>query len=268
MGLFSRLKNAMSKTSGDDPREDGLETVRNEMRMHTRYSVSFHKNAHFKIGNDWIGRVMDISYGGLAVKFEQTGASGSLPLEGSADVNILGISQRFDVKTVRTVPQQNGTVYSGMCISHSSPETLIYLREIIEPMRQGLTIDMISDEVRAEKYRGEGWHCFRGEGPVDLVFLLTKENEVAEGLATFKVADFYYEVAIQNGTVRTAKSAEKSGQALAVGAKMVPTARPDPAILRRAFLILASAPAPVAEKSAAFLAAVEKSMVQSSTNAA
>jgi hypothetical protein len=267
MGLFSRLKTAMGG-SGPEPADDGLEAVRKEMRMHTRYAVAFHQNAHFQLGDDWSGRVMDISYGGVAVKFTATKPGTSLPLEGNGVITILGAGQKFSVKAVRTVPHDQSTIYVGLCFNHTDPETLMYLREIIEPMRQGLTMDSITREVRSEKYRGEDWCCFRGEGPVDLVFRLDSGNQLAEGLATFKIADYYYEIAIQNGILRTAKSAEKSSRALAVGAKMIPTAKPDPTVLRRAFLILASAPAPVAEKSAPFLKAIEQAFRETEKGAA
>lgn len=262
MGMFSRLKGIFKKADGQSTApggDEGLEDVRKEMRMHTRYAISFHRNAIVRVNDTWVGRIMDLSYGGAAVKFEfpDKVPSEALNLDNEVEIDVLGHRQRFQTKSVRTIPHGERTCYVGLCFNHATPDTLIFLREIIEPMRQGLSLDSIPMSLRAEKYKDTSWNCFRGEGPIDITFKLDSDR-ITDGLVTFKMTDRYFEVAITDGVLRTAKSAERARHTMAVGAQMIPSATPDKDTLRRAFLILASAPATVADAAAPLLKMIDQ----------
>jgi hypothetical protein len=88
----------------------------------------------------------------------------------------LGEAQEFQLKTVRTIPNNKDIIYVGFCFEHTQPDTLIYLRKIIEPIRHGRSLEELNSEYTSEQYRGKNWHCFRGDGPVDIV-LQTDDSE-------------------------------------------------------------------------------------------
>ena len=148
------------------------------------------------------------------------------------------------MKTVRTIPSGKDLYYVGFCFNHSSPDTLVFLREVIEPMRYGRSIEELNREFRSDQYQSNDWHCFRGDGPVDLVFQSNANGGVSEALMTLKVGDYYHEVGFQNGKIWTAKSQKKGSEdgAMTMGTRMIPSTSPDIDLLRRAFIILASAP--------------------------
>lgn len=247
MGLFSKIKKALGSTDDDAVGDSGLEAVRKEMRSHTRYPISFFKDTSVSISDGWCGSIMDISYGGIAVRFDSDRCdfSKSIPVLADCELSILGEHHKFQMKTVRTIPHSKEHLYVGFCFNHSSADTLIFLREVIEPIRHGRTIEPLGQDFRAERYRGKQWHCFRGDGPIDLIFQTgTSGTSIVEALLTFKSGDRYFEVGYQNEKFWTSKSlASDTGSGpLSTGSQMIPTVALDEALLRRAILILASVP--------------------------
>ncbi len=245
MGLFSKLKSIFSSSSENGKSNASLEEVRKEMRSHSRYPVSFNGEATVVMAGGWRGSVLDISYGGIAVSFESSNCNltESVSVLSSCTLEILGRSHQFQLKTVRTIPNGKDSLYVGFCFEHTAPDTLIYLREVIEPIRCGRSLEELNSEFRSEQYKGNNWHCFRGDGPVDIVLHIDdSKNKVMETLITLKSGDSYYEVGIRDGRLWTSKSAGGTNSQLMGGARMTPNKTPDIAILRKAFLILASAP--------------------------
>jgi hypothetical protein len=245
MGLFSKLKSVLSTTSESGHSIASLEVIRKDMRSHTRYPVSFNGEATVTMTGGWIGAILDISYGGIAVSFESSKCdlSQSIPVMPTCTIEILGRSQPFQLKTVRSIPNGKDTIYVGFCFEHTAPDTLIYLREIIEPIRNGRSLEELSSKHRSEQYKGENWYCFRGEGPVDIVLQTDgSKAKVVEALLTLMSGENYYEVGVQGEKIWTGKSTGSSNSQMMGGARMIPTPTPDVSVLRKAFLILASAP--------------------------
>lgn len=247
MGLFSKIKNAFASSDDTGNADSGLDAVRKEMRSHTRYPISFFKDTTVNLQEGWTGSIMDISYGGIAVRFdsEKCDFTKTIPVLADCELTILGSKHKFQMKTVRTIPQNTGHMYVGFCFNHSSADTLIFLREVIEPIRHGRTLEALGEEFRATKYRDKSWHCFRGDGPIDLLLQTTTSGYgLVEALLTFKTGDQYFEVRFQNDKLSTSKSLANDTQSgpMSMGAQMIPTTTPDILALRRAFLILASVP--------------------------
>jgi hypothetical protein len=245
MGLISKFKSVFSTSSESRLSHASLEEVRKEMRSHFRFPISFNGEATVVMNGGWIGSVIDVSYGGIAVIFESSKCdlSQSVSVMSSCTLKILGKSQNFLVKPVRNIANGKDSMYVGFCFEHAAPDTLIYLREVIEPIRNGRSLEELSSDLKSDQYKDKNWHCFRGDGPVDIVVQTDGSNtKVVEALLTLKSGDSYYEVGIQGDKLWTSKSIGGSNSQMMGGARMTPSPTPDVSVLRKAFLIIASAP--------------------------
>jgi hypothetical protein len=263
MGLLSKFKNVFSTSSEAPASNASLEEVRKEMRSQSRYPVDLNDDATVIMAGGWEGRIIDISYGGIAVSFSASKCdlTMSVPVMSSCKLEILGKAHQFQLKTVRTIPNGKDTLYVGFCFEHSAPDTLIFLREIIEPIRNGRSLEELSSEFKSDQYKDKNWHCLRGDGPVDIV-LMTDESKtkVVEALLTLKSGDSYYEVGIRSGKLWTSKSVGGTTSQLMGGARMTPSVTPDIMVLRKAFLIVASAPIKSSKTIRPFLELISKAI--------
>jgi hypothetical protein len=192
------------------------------------------------------GVVKDLSYGGFAVRFDVTPddqriLSGEL----SAELTILGRKIACKVTPVRVV-KQHASIFAGFCVVHETADTLVFLREFIEPLRCGKSLMAISEAVRNERFKGQEWTCLRGEGPTDLILRRGEDSHMAEAMLTFKTPTSYGELTYRNGILRTGrviKTVENNVQSM--GAQIASTDEPDPELLRQAICILAASPSDI-----------------------
>ena len=271
MGLISKFKSVFATSSNSGANNASLEDVRKEMRSHSRYPISLEGEGSITMAGGWVGTVLDISYGGIAVCFESSKCdlSQSVSVMSSCKLEILGKSHHFQIKTVRTIPNGKDELYVGFCFEHTEPDTLIYLREVIEPIRNGRSLEELSSEFRSDQFQGKNWHCFRGDGPVDIVLQTDdSKSKVVEALLTLKSGDSYYEVGINGEKLWTSKSAGGASTQMMGGARMTPSSTADLSVLRKAFLILASAPVKSTKIVSPLLEAIGKSIKEQNNSAA
>ena len=101
--------------------------------------------------------------------------------------------------------------------------------------------------MKHERFKGDHWHCLRGEGPTDLILKTDGKTALEEALLTFRVNETYCEISFKNGQLRTGRMQNQkmsSNGPLDVGAQMASTTDIDRSILRQGIYILMSAPTP------------------------
>ncbi len=258
MGLFSKLGKMLSgngKTqSPAQEAEAMLQELSRDNRVHSRYMIQGDGVAQIFIENGGqgnipkMGLVRDLSYGGMAVRFDTDGRPLELGNEVKGRMKVLDQEIMVKFSAVRTVGQSARTLFVGCVFLHEAPDTLVFLREVIEPLRCGKSLVNLGQDMRNEKYRGEEWVCLRGDGPTDLLLRSKPESlELEEALLTFRNQDSYREVSFNGGRLKTGRSAGSAGdsQPSSPGAQMANTAHLDKASLRHAAFVLAGAPTAV-----------------------
>lgn len=253
MGLFDKVSKALGRKNGVDaeeafdPLKEQLATLNKDGRLHARYVLYAENIGTLKIdGMHLVGVVKDVSYGGVAVRFDVT-PDDRRTIEGDfgATLTLLDREIRCRVKPVRVV-KQHASIFAGFQIVHEKPDTLVFLREFIEPFRCGKTLLAIQDGVRNERFRGQEWTCLRGDGPTDLILRRGEDSHMAEAMLTFKTLDSYGEVTFRNGMLRTGRVVkQKENFVQSMGALIAQTDAPDAALLRQAICILAASPSDV-----------------------
>ncbi len=252
MGLFDKVSKAFGRKGADevseapDPLKEQLATLNKDGRLHARYVLYAENVGSLRLESGLTGIVKDVSYGGVAVRFDVT-PDDRRPIEGElgATLTLLDREIRCRIKPVRVV-KQNASIFAGFQIVHEKPDTLVFLRDFIEPFRCGKTLMSIQDHVRNERFKGQEWTCLRGDGPTDLILRRGEDSHMAEAMLTFKTMDGYGEVTFRNGLLRTGRTVkQKDNFVQSMGALIAQTDAPDAALLRHAICILAASPSDV-----------------------
>ncbi len=275
MSLFDNFSKALGRKSDStddsapDPLKTELATLIKDGRLHTRYVLYADYVGTLRLDSGLTGVLKDISYGGLAVRFDVTPDDRRV-IEGQlgATLTLLDRKIRCQVKPVRVV-KQHASIFAGCHIVHESAQTLIFLREFIEAFRCGKSLVAIGESIRNERFRGQEWTCLRGDGPTDLILRRGQDNQMAEAMLTFKTSHSYGELTFREGILRTGrvvKSSENSIQSM--GAQMASTDVVDPTLLRQAICILASSPSDVRLAVQPLLDAAAKALVKKMPGAA
>lgn len=246
MRLLSKLAKAFQR----DPTSQGIESrelaaINRDSRLHARYMIAVENLAFLHFPDRTIGAIRDVSYGGMAVKIPLP-ATNSLQVQDKlkAKLQVLDRSIECSLALVRSVAQADvGILFAGFSIHHDSADTLIFMRDLIEPLRCGKSLVLIDQSVRHERYQGHEWLCFRGDGPTDLIVRLGKDGAtLLEALLTFRISDCYSELSLKQNTLRTGRMRGEGEKKLAVGSQMASTAEIDLEVLRQAICILLGMP--------------------------
>lgn len=181
------------------------------LRRFARLSTKNRELINIRI-NDSKYHILDLSYGGFAVqcgeeiKFSKTPIPAELKL----------IDKKITAKAFCTHQQSK---VAGFCFQHEDPSVLLFLRECLEPIRYGGSIDQIDPAYVNDRLKSPPWKCFRGEGPTDLLVNSVENGALKQALLTFRRNDKYWEVSIKNNKVVTRVSIDSVG----VGARVAET---------------------------------------------
>jgi hypothetical protein len=250
MGLFDKFAKALGRKDEEtsvqqvDPLQAELATLNKDGRLHARYVLYADNLGTLRLDSQGLtGVLKDVSYGGFAVRFDVT-PDDCRALEGdlSATLTVLDRTIRCRLTPVRVV-KQHSSIFAGFCIIHESADTLVFLREFIEPLRWGKSLMSIGEDVRNERLRGQEWTCLRGDGPTDLILRRGPDSQMAEAMLTFKSRDSYAELTYRNGILRTGQTITgPQSDPKSLGAQMASTDLLDPHLLRQAICILSASP--------------------------
>jgi hypothetical protein len=181
-------------------------------------------------------------------------------------LKLLGHEVQTKMTIVRVASHASGPEHAigGFCMHHETPAALLFLRDFIEPSRHGESMGSLAKQHRHDRYQGEDWHCFRGDGPTDLI-LRTRGSEAEltpeEALLTFRMNEAYWELAFRQGQLKTGRVIGGVTMATDPGtARMGSTPDLDAKILRSATFILAAAPATCRALTAPILMQVKRAL--------
>lgn len=247
MSLFSKLGKMLGRDSTPETAAlKELETLNQDGRLHARYLISGEGVARIELEGGMTGVVKDISYGGMAARFELKDATAQARITDPVKARLHLLDRSIEcvmslVRSVSTPGQQ--TLYAGFAIRHESADTLIFMRDLIEPLRCGKSLTALEPSMRHERYKGAEWSCLRGDGPTDLIIRLAKDSpSLQEALLTFRISDSYCEVSFRNNTLKTGKMVGSGNSKMTVGGQMASTTEVDLTVLRQSICILLGAP--------------------------
>jgi len=246
--LLSNLNDDLPPTSKGQP----------EARAYERYSLDDEdgiiriENAQGKC-SEW--RIDNLSYSGFGARV----ISPEVPPQSINDkfelaLSIMGQSHPFSASKIHSKIRDGRLVFLGAQFHHQQPETLMFLRKFLEPIRWGNSLSSIAPEHRHERYKGSDWECLRGDGPTDLTYLCqaapsSKGNEFPDhallksALLTFPSGGNYTEIKWAHGILTMhISSSSKNLQSFQEGNAMEPMSHCDPEQLRTSLCILLGLP--------------------------
>lgn len=250
MSLFGKLASAVGSRKDRETEKavtKELETLKREGRLHARHVVNGQDLLSLTLPSGAKATIRDVSYGGLGLLFPATDSPkvGRVAESTKAQLKILDRELTVTGTPVYFMDRGANDLFVGFQIKHEAPESLIALREVLEPIRWGGSLSPIGPEVRHERYQGSEWSCLRGEGPTDLVIKTSPDRtDILEGLLTFRVGSAYCDVSLREGRMSTSRSlSEGSRGPVDAGSQMVTSGGGlDAATLRYAVYILLGAP--------------------------
>jgi len=244
MGIFSRITKGKASTEVDKNPERQLEALARDQRLHARYMINDEGLVRIHLSG-LVGEVKDVSYGGLAVRFDGEALPKTLPPPLTGRLQLLDRSVDCKLATIRIATPSPRTLFAGLALLHETPDTLLFLREFIEPMRCGKSLLALGPEMRHERYQGKEWTYLRGDGPTDIILKTSTENQtIEEALLTFRNGNTYYDLSLKGGHLRTSHTTDKNDApgAIDVAARMTVPTEIDKTTLRHAVYILMSTP--------------------------
>ena len=243
MGLISKLL-AIKKIK-TDPLEAELASLVKDGRMHARIRLHDETIATLSVPSWMIGSVVDISYGGIAVRCAAAGFTFKPFEQVDGSLEILHNRTNLRMTTVRLVNHSPTEIIVGLCLHHDAPEGLLFLREFIEPSRCGESLGLIRPDLRQHRYQSPQWHCWRGDGPTDLIAQTAPgTGALSEAILTFRLNKTYCEVTYINDQIKTSLIRNEDESSLLNGTArvMASVGSEDVRVLRSALFILLASP--------------------------
>lgn len=215
-----------------------LETLTEDGRLHERFAVHGDGIAVLELENGIRGAIRDVSYGGMAVAFPpDVELPPQTPEPNQVKLLILDRVCVCRAVMVRLLPKAHG-IYVGVSLRHDSADSLIFLRDLIEPLRCGKSLTLVPTALRQERYRSAEWHVARGDGPTDLLLKAPNKGSIEDALMTFRSGDTYQELSMRDGQIKTGKTISKSDSPQLLGSQMGSTSSIDRKVLHQALCIL------------------------------
>jgi hypothetical protein len=188
--------------------------------------------------NGKICQIGDLSYGGLAVD-EREGAI-EVEIKESIEAELVMLNKEIRI-AMMLVGRRQASRKAGFLFEHRTPEALVFLRQFLEPMRWGTSMTLLDKNLVGERYRGEGYMCYRGDGPVDLIIQSAIKSDnfggVKSAILTMPLGERYAEFTFRDGVVGTGITRTKDSNP---GSQMAISQKPDLDIVRSAVCVLAS----------------------------
>lgn len=179
--------------------------------------------------------VSNISYGGFACATSPYFPDFSKSAEQEVTISIVARSHRCPMSHIHSL----GGV-SAFALHHHGPDTLLFLREMLEPMRQGSSLVRVPDEILKEKYLKGRWTYLRGEGPTDIMLRPGPDGTLVEALMTLHRDKAYQEVRYEHGVLSTGIAIDSNESSGYASSRMTSHQKSDPVILHHAACILLS----------------------------
>lgn len=224
--LFKRAFRSKEKES-EYPEPGFSAAAQVEMRSFNRYIL---ENANFSAivtDRDPI-ELMSLSYGGLSLAGEPQNLR-----DVYKDVELRILDQRCTVTLNRVHGQK---AFSGYQFVHDKPDSLLFLRNVLEGFRIGRSLSPINSEMLKQQVTADHKICLRGDGPTDivLVFKNSSYQELDKAILTSMNEGQYFHCEFRAGEIFTGGAIDSTG----VSVRMANHETPDKGIVRRTIYIL------------------------------
>lgn len=204
--MFDFLKSIFSGDGSDKPKKNRSNVSVEELRLYARYPLIHKKVGKIKIlDNGQTGEILNLSYGGVLVKFDDPWTGEINPNEAtsfSAELDILSQSSLTNIQFIHNIDEAN--YLAGFAFQHRNVETLVFLREILERFRVGSSLRTPPSEMLKEEYRSGNWRCFRGEGPTD--FFVSTSSTNREAFLNFRNGSSKLELRLKDNKFTTRRT--------------------------------------------------------------
>ncbi len=203
-----------------------------EQRLHGRFPIAQTDLAAVVIGQDQSRfPILDLSYGGIAFQASLGDSKESLT-PGSCIELTLRVLNATIAASATIVRTERGIVAASW--RHLNNNTLIFLRDILEPLRWGTTLSTGKSDRDVWK---DNRLSVRGDGPTE-VLLVRRGNALLFASATFLQHGRVYEVALDHGRIQMRTAVTHHGFSAGDGESESTKEQ----LLRTVILVLANAP--------------------------
>ncbi len=182
-----------------------IEDVQKEKRYNERFRLMPDDPITAKIlGKD--ARVVDISYGGLALHVPGKHLPKAEAFKNATEIEVISLdkSMKCPSVNVRDVTINEMGAFVAYEFRHKEADSLIFMKEIIEPIYNGKSIYQVAQEKLAEPYSLPNWKVYRGDGPTDILAEYDEEQtNIIKLLMTFTFNGACHEVLYRDGKIST-----------------------------------------------------------------
>jgi hypothetical protein len=178
-------------------------------------------------------RLVDISYGGIALEVSDVENAKKL-----REFRLHAIDRSITIPA--KFVHQRGT-FVGYSFVHETAAALIFLRDVIENLKNGSTMRPLPDSSVKAEFNHVGAEIWRGDGPSDLHYFPRGVSGSGTPLLqiTFRDGKDYFQLAVNEGLVVTSRSRDSSDQGVHRPTNMMDTTRQrDLDIVRKAAFLL------------------------------
>lgn len=231
MSFMEKLKKIVAGNEKVSAEE--VEALKAERRYNERLNLSHSSIIQVNLGKRSYN-LMDISYGGVGIYLNEDDLANvrvgeTLSGEIVAPKGTIGCG----FQSARFGKDPEGRMIGGLVFHHESRASLVFLRDVIEPLQQGRTLAKVREEhLRSEK-REAGDCYYRGAGPCDLAIAKNGSFSLTFILSTGQ----YGELAVRGQKLHTSITLPHTN--LMPGHQIAATETLDMEILQHGSLILA-----------------------------
>ncbi|MGE0173108.1 MAG: hypothetical protein AB7T49_09995 [Oligoflexales bacterium] len=143
--------------------------------------------------------VKDLSYGGLSLKSDWDSMKHILKDKRTLKVN-LHMFHKHHKCEIMPIYENNGAV--GCSFVHSSPETLLFLRNFLEFLRVGSTMEKVPPHLMERKSIDENLEIYSSESGTEIIMRRTENNNLAFFNLSFTDTNIFSQVIFDNGNFK------------------------------------------------------------------
>jgi hypothetical protein len=142
--------------------------------------------------------VKDLSYGGLAIKQSSKTIEKLIKDKRSFKGSLHVLHKQHPCEIM---PIYEHGEHLGCSFIHSNPDLLLFLRNILEFLRIGSTMELLPRHLMEEKYQSEGFEVYSGETGVDLI-MRWEEDELDFLNLSFTESNVFSHIIFEDGSLK------------------------------------------------------------------
>lgn len=182
-------------------------------RVHERHTLSDRRLSNLTFESGLVATIKNLSYSGISVEFaeEDMKTVSELFDKDTTETWVADLTIGFEkTKSKFTLVRRIGR-HVAFAFVHDLAETLVFLREILEPMRVGSTM------VPSYGFDGDQWKdrrfTLKGDGLSEVNFMIDEFGKLLFSRLTYTNQGYIYEVTFQDNKIETGVAVINFGSA-------------------------------------------------------